>query len=122
MAFLQEKDKEKVKEMLAEMAKSVKLINFTQELECQFCRETRSIIEEVGELSENISVEVYNFQIDKEKTQHIKLIKSLPLSSKAPKTSESGFMVSLQVMSLHLCSRALCMFLKRIQDCLRKHA
>lgn len=75
MAQLQDKDKEKVKEMFAEMVNPIKLINFTQELECQFCRETRSIIEEVGELSEKITVELYDFQIDKEKAEQYKIDK-----------------------------------------------
>ena len=39
---------------------------FTQELECEYCRETRMIAEEVSELSDSITLEVYNFVTDKE--------------------------------------------------------
>ena len=39
---------------------------FTQEMECQYCRETRQISEEVASLSDNISVEVYDFVRDQE--------------------------------------------------------
>jgi len=45
----------------------VKLINFTQELEGQFCRENRQPLKEVSDLSDQVSLEVYYFQLDKEK-------------------------------------------------------
>jgi glutaredoxin-like protein len=68
IAFLREKDVETLKQRFAGLDKPVKIINFTQELECQFCRETRQLLEEVAALSDKISLEVHNFQIDKEKS------------------------------------------------------
>jgi glutaredoxin-like protein len=65
--MLEEKEKRLVFELFKNLANPVKLINFTQELECQFCRETRKLLKEVSELSDKISLEVYNFQLDKEK-------------------------------------------------------
>jgi glutaredoxin-like protein len=38
---------------------------FTQTVECQFCKETRQIVEEVADLSDKITAEVYNFVTDK---------------------------------------------------------
>jgi glutaredoxin-like protein len=64
---LEEKEKRLVAELFKNLANPVKLINFTQELECQFCRETRKLLKEVSELSDKVSLEVYNFQLDKEK-------------------------------------------------------
>jgi glutaredoxin-like protein len=64
---LEEKEKRLVFELFKNLANPVKLINFTQELECQFCRETRKLLKEVSELSDKVSLEVYNFQLDKEK-------------------------------------------------------
>ena len=43
----------------------VKLVMFTQTVECQFCAETRQIVEEVAGLSDKISAEIYNFVNDK---------------------------------------------------------
>jgi len=43
----------------------VTIINFTQEIECQYCRETRLLLEEVAALSDKIELKVYNFQLDK---------------------------------------------------------
>jgi len=65
--MLEEKEKRLVTELFKNLKNPVKLINFTQELECQFCRETRKLLKEVSELSDKVSLEVYNFQLDKEK-------------------------------------------------------
>lgn len=45
----------------------VKLVVFTQELECQFCRENRMLAEELAALSPLLKLEVYNFINDKDK-------------------------------------------------------
>jgi len=65
--MLEEKEKRLVAELFKNLKNPVKLINFTQELECQFCRETRQLLKEVSELSDKVSLEVHNFQLDKEK-------------------------------------------------------
>jgi glutaredoxin-like protein len=75
MAFIEEKDKKPIRDKLAEMAASVKIIYFTQELECQFCRETHQIMKELTDLSEKLSLEVFNFQIDKAKAEEYKIDK-----------------------------------------------
>jgi len=64
---LEEKEKRSVTEFFKNLRNPVKLINFTQELECQFCRETRQLLKEASDLSDQVSLEVYNFQLDKEK-------------------------------------------------------
>jgi glutaredoxin-like protein len=70
MPLLQDKDKETVETRFQEeLVNPVKLVNFTQALECQFCAETRQLVEEVAALSDKIELEVYNFAIDKEKVE-----------------------------------------------------
>jgi glutaredoxin-like protein len=66
MALLNERDRREIQAQLQALAGPVKLVNFTQELACQFCRETEQLLREVKELSNKISLEVYNFQLDKE--------------------------------------------------------
>ena len=61
MTLLQESDRKILQEKFAELAKPVKLVVFTQEMECQYCKETRQLAEEVAELSDMISLEVYDF-------------------------------------------------------------
>ena len=75
MGFLTEKDQQFVKNLFENMDKSVKLIMFTQELECQYCRETRQILEEISSLSEKIELKVFNFQIDKEMVEKYRIDK-----------------------------------------------
>jgi len=47
----------------------VKLVMFTQEIECEYCYETRSLVEEIAGLSEKVTAEIYNFVIDKDKAE-----------------------------------------------------
>lgn len=75
MAFLKEKDAEALRKRFESLKKPVRLINFTQEIECLYCRETRQLLEEVAGLSDKISLEVYNFQLDKEKAQEYNIDK-----------------------------------------------
>jgi glutaredoxin-like protein len=66
MPLISEKDAEHLKdEFEHSLVDPVKLIMFTQTIECQFCAETRQIVEEVAELSDKISAEIYNFVTDK---------------------------------------------------------
>jgi glutaredoxin-like protein len=70
MPLLQEKDKDAVRTWFQEgLVNPVKLVNFTQAVECQFCAETRQLVEEVAALSDMVEVKVYNFVTDKEKAE-----------------------------------------------------
>lgn len=65
MALLTEKDAAAVREQFQqELVHPVKLVMFTQEFECAYCRETRQILEELVELSPLLSVQVYDLQGD----------------------------------------------------------
>ena len=64
MAFLKEKDTQALQKRFESLEQTVKIINFTQEIECQYCRETRLLLEEVAALSDKIVLQVYNFQLD----------------------------------------------------------
>jgi len=66
MALISQQDAEHLRnEFETQLVNPVKLVMFTQTIECQFCTETRQIAEEIAELSDNITVEVYNFVTDK---------------------------------------------------------
>jgi alkyl hydroperoxide reductase subunit AhpF len=67
MALLNDRDRRKIQAELAQLQGPVKLVTFTQELACQFCRENDQLMRELSELSDKISVDVHNFQLDKEK-------------------------------------------------------
>jgi glutaredoxin-like protein len=61
MALLDDKARQDVQALLADTADNVKILVFTQEYECQFCAETRQIVEEVAALSNKIAHEVHDF-------------------------------------------------------------
>ena len=66
MPLISEKDAEFLRKEFGEkLVNPVKLVVFTQEFECQFCAETRQIAEEVADLSDKITVEVYDLVEDK---------------------------------------------------------
>ena len=69
MPLLQDKDREQVQQLFASLSEPVKLVMFTQEFECELCKETRELVEEVASLSDSVSAEVYNFALDKEKAE-----------------------------------------------------
>jgi glutaredoxin-like protein len=66
MPLLKEEDKQYLIQAFEALEAPVKLVVFTQEMECQYCEETRMIGEELAELSDKVSLEVYDFVQDKE--------------------------------------------------------
>ncbi len=76
MPFITGEDAKAVGEILSKLPRNVKLIYFTQELECQYCRETRQLLDELKELSAGkLDVEIYNFVNDKEQVEKYKIDK-----------------------------------------------
>lgn len=66
MSLISQKDAEHLRaEFEAGLVNPVKLVMFTQTVECQFCGETRQIVEEIAGLSDQISAEILNFVTDK---------------------------------------------------------
>lgn len=62
--------KEHIKhELEAKMTSPVKLVMFTQEVECQFCVQTRQLVGELAALSDKIEAEIYDFIADSEKAK-----------------------------------------------------
>jgi glutaredoxin-like protein len=56
-----------IRQRLAAMAAPVQIIHFTQELNLQYGHETRKVLEELAALSDKLTLEVYDFLLDKEK-------------------------------------------------------
>ena len=52
MPFIAGDDAKQVQEILNKLPRKVNLVYFTQELECQFCRETHQLMEELKELGQ----------------------------------------------------------------------
>ena len=75
MALLNDSVRAQVEKRFKELRDPVKIVNFTQEIECQYCTETRRLMEEITELSGKLSFEVHNFVTDKDKARQYNIDK-----------------------------------------------
>jgi glutaredoxin-like protein len=67
MSLIPEEQKERVRGQLAEgIVNPVRIIMFTQQMECQFCAQTEKLIGEVAALNDKIKAEVHDFLADAE--------------------------------------------------------
>ena len=69
MPLLPDEIKKQVQEAFADLEHPVHLIVFTQTLECDHCRDTRQLLEEIVELSDLIDLTEYNFVVDEDKAK-----------------------------------------------------
>ena len=67
MALLLPADQDKLRESFAEMTAPVRLLFFTQTLDCETCVQTRQILDELPPLSDKIAIEEVNFVLEKDK-------------------------------------------------------
>ncbi len=69
MSLLNETIIQQVREEFENLDRPVKLILFTRNTECQFCPETRELVEGVAALADQVSLEIYDFDQDKEQVE-----------------------------------------------------
>lgn len=70
MALLNEEQRKMVSDYFSkEMKDKVKILFFTQNINCDYCPDTEAILKEISELSDKIELEIKNFAIDKEEVE-----------------------------------------------------
>ncbi len=69
--LLGDREREIVKGKLVDLAGPVRLVMFTQEIECEYCRDTRDMVQQVADLADQVTAEIYNFVTDKEKAEEL---------------------------------------------------
>ena len=67
MSLLAPADQDKLRESFDEMTRSVRVLFFTQTLDCDQCLQTRQILDELPALSDKIAIEEVNFILEKDK-------------------------------------------------------
>ena len=67
MGLLRDSDAAEIRERFKEMVNPVKLVHFTQELNLEYGREARQLLEELTQISDKLSLKIYDFLLDKEK-------------------------------------------------------
>ena len=65
--MLNEEVKQDVKKQFESLQNDVRLVVFTQKVECQYCTENRTLSAEVAGLSDKLSLEIYDFVADSNK-------------------------------------------------------
>ena len=96
MAFLNADIQKQVRSAFGALAAPVRLVVFTQgeggALECHFCAETRTLIEEVAGLSDKITVEVRDFVGDAALAQqyHVDKIPAFAVLQDGPTPTDFG--------------------------------
>src|SRR5438132_9524084 len=67
MGLLTTGDQQKLRDAFAEMTRPVRLLLFTQTLDCETCLTTRQILDELPPLTDKISIEEINLVLDRDK-------------------------------------------------------
>jgi glutaredoxin-like protein len=76
MGVLTDKERLQLKKIFdTKLEAEVKLVMFTQEFECETCKDTKDLVLELSELSPKIKAEIYDFSKDKEKVKEYNIDK-----------------------------------------------
>jgi len=67
MALLSPTDEQKLRDAFSDMTSRVRLLFFTQSLECEMCPQTKQILDELPPLSDKIAIEEVNFVLERDR-------------------------------------------------------
>lgn len=83
--ILSQTEKESLKKKFTGIVNDIDLIVFTQEMECQFCKQTRELVLELGSLSPEIKTKVFDLVNDQEEARkyNIKKIPAIVIAGKS---------------------------------------
>lgn len=73
MPLLKDSDREQLRQEFETLQEPVKLVFFTQALDCDYCPLTQQVLEEVTGLSDKITLQTHNFAIDKDQALEYKI-------------------------------------------------
>ena len=73
MPLLKESDREQIRQEFKQLQSPVKLVFFTQSLDCDYCALDQQILEELSGLDDKIQLQIFNFAIDKEQVFNYKI-------------------------------------------------
>jgi glutaredoxin-like protein len=93
MALLDDSNREKIQDFLKAMQDKVEVIYFTQEMECDICKQTRQFLSEISELNDNLVLTIYDFVDDDDKAKElgVEQIPAIVLKNKEGSNTEIKF-------------------------------
>ena len=75
MSLLNDEIRGQLEQEFSKLSNPVKLVMFTQANECQYCKETHQLVEEIAELSDKINLEVYDLVGDPDAVEQYQIDK-----------------------------------------------
>ena len=69
-------DEIEIRKRLEEVENNVKLILFSQSLDCESCAETEVLLRELAELSDKLTLEILNLHVEHEKAEQYKITRT----------------------------------------------
>ncbi len=98
MPLLKSADQALLKQEFKNLTNPVRLVFFTQALDCETCEITKQILEEIAPLSDKLELVTYNYAIDKEKAEQygIKRIPAIAVVRVEVKAEEGGPQESIE--------------------------
>jgi len=66
---------EHVRKAFADLDAPVRLVFFERSLDCDTCPDARRLLEELSEISDKVSLEIHNIEVDREKAREFKVDK-----------------------------------------------
>jgi len=81
MSLFNDEIKKQLKDILQKLQNNVTIAYFTQEFECDTCKETHEFLEEFVELSDKLELKIYDFKADKDMVEkyHVDMIPAIIL-------------------------------------------
>jgi len=117
MGLIQDADAVEIRKRLQEVVNPVTIIHFTQELNLEFGAETLQLMKELVPLSDKLSLQVFNFQLDKEKVAQFGVDKVPATVIQTARTSVFGFTACLPGTSFLRYSMLFLRFRRGIRAC-----
>ena len=73
MAFLRDADREGLRKELAQLTTPVKLVFFSQALDCEYCPLTKQVLEEITSLTDKVIVQEHDYSVDRVAVEKYKI-------------------------------------------------
>jgi len=73
--LLRDVDRENLRKELGKLTTPVKLVFFTQEMDCDYCPLTEQVLEEITSLTDKVILQEYNFVTDKQAVFDYKIVR-----------------------------------------------
>jgi len=102
MGLISSADQERLRESFAEMKRSVRLLFFTQTLDCETCLQARQILDELPPLSDRITIDEVNFvlEADRAKQYGIDRVPAVALAYEEAGSEQPGVMKDSRIRFL----------------------